>query len=426
MRRGGIAAALLVLCLAATSWGYGLLDLGIGSEVFQGSPRCAGMGEVGLISENSAFSVMQNPALLSEHERLQVIGWYAFNAVDENWSFPAHDSFDAILGYETYSKNTNVYHDGAIALSTGRIKKAFGISVGFGFAPAYDLRYDYFEEVRDRSTQSVPADRIIAQNYIEATGVIRALSLGLGKAVGDQVRIGVGLDYLYGDYELGARVLMMDRSGETSDSYSASKLGGVRLRLGGLVRLHRRVDVAATITGSSKLDADYAMDLDDGLLGFAGLKDVDGSSSKIRYPAAYAAGVAFRPRNELLTVIEGGVRYVTWSDYENGAFEDANLDDVFEWHIGIEHVFYNERPLRFGFLYRPSPRDKETSVAAVTAGSSVGVGGFEIGFAGKIGWRKYRHPDLFDDARYGAQTRDETDRVEENVFSATVSVSRAF
>jgi hypothetical protein len=101
MRRGGIGGALLILVLVTCSWGYTVLDLGMGSEVFRGSARCGGMGEVSLLCERSPLAVALNPAALAGLEGPMVAGSYRLLALDEDWLLPVHDSFDAILGYET-------------------------------------------------------------------------------------------------------------------------------------------------------------------------------------------------------------------------------------------------------------------------------------------------------------------------------------
>jgi long-subunit fatty acid transport protein len=149
-------------------------------------------------------------------------------------------------------------------------------------------------------------------------------------------------------------------------------------------------------------------------------------SFKMKYPASYHLGVSFRPRNELLTVIEGNVRYVKWSDAGNQALGGLTFNDIYEWAIGVEHVFYNGRPVRFGFTYKPSPTDDETSEAAITVGSGMTIGEFGVDFAVRMGWREYREFSLFDDATFCAREREFSDRVEDTLVGGMISVSRRF
>lgn len=433
MRRGATGGALLVLAFATCSWGYSFLDLGLGSKVFQGSARCGGMGEVALLCEDSPLAVVGNPASLAMFRRPEVIASYRFLSFEEDWSFPAHDSFDAILGYNTYSRNSNLYHSGAVAVASGAVPQALGVSVGFAVAPAYDFSYDFYEEIRDRSTSSVPTDKVIANGFIESEGDILSLSFGAGKSLREDLSVGVSVDYLFGDFDLEARLSSVDTTKvhcwespgtETSDSFRSSNLSGMRYRVGARYRLNMRVEMAACATSGCDLEGDYSTTSTDGLLGFLPRESEEGGSFMLKYPASYTLGIAFKPRNELLTVIEANVTYTRWSDAANEALDDLRLEDTYTWHIGIEHVFYNQQPLRLGFVYADSPTEEQTSEAALTVGSGIMFRGFAIEAAGKVGWREYRHAVVFDDSIFCAQSRDLADLVEETSFSGMISVTR--
>ena len=435
MRRGGIGSVLLIMIWVCSAWGYTALDLGVGSEVFPGSARCVGMGEVSVLCEDSPRSVVTNPALLGKLGRPVLSASYRLVSANEDWSLPVHDSFDALLGYEVYSHNWNTYHDGDIALTTGRLGMLGGVSFGFAYLPAYDFRYDFYEEVRDRSTTAVPADEIIAKGYVTGDGVIRSASFGLGKTWKERLSVGASLDYLWGDYDIKARLNEIDTLKvscwkepveEATDTFEASKLSGVRYRLGLAFVLNERVEVGGGFTSRADLEGDYESNSEVGLMSFLPTTGGPEGSFKMKYPEAYWLGVTFRPRNKLLTVIEGNVRYVKWTKAQNEALESLNLNDVYEWSLGIEHVFYNNRPLRFGFTYKPSPTEDETSEAAVTVGSAITVSGFDIDFAVRTGWEKYRKFSMFNDATFCARERDFSDRVSDTVVGGMVSVSRRF
>jgi hypothetical protein len=384
------------------------------------------MGELGLLTERSAFAAAVNPALLALMDRPALSGTYGFLSRKEDWAFPAHDSFDAILGYNVYSTNSNLYLDGGLAASTGRLEQFFDICLGIAFMPHYDFEYDFYEEVRDRSTQSVPPDRLIAETYLEGTGVVRGITVSAGRRFGENLRLGAGVEYLFGDYDLTSRIEWADLDRETFDRLQASNLSGVRFRVGGVYSLNMRVQLGAGFTTGAELDADFQTETGSDLMGFIPTGEEGVFTGTIEYPPAYEAAITYRPRNPLETVVEAGVRFTRWSDFENGSFDELELDDVYEWHIGVEHLFYNKRPVRFGFIYSPTPKDDEISRSAVTVGTAITYAGFEVDMTGKIGWREFRQADLFDDGRFGAQSRDLTDQVEETFFSGLVTVSRHF
>jgi hypothetical protein len=435
MRRGGIGGVLLILTFACCAWSYTALELGTGSEVFQGSARCVGMGEVSLLCEESPRAVALNPALLGRFARPAVSASYRLVAAEEDWLLPVHDSFDALLGYETYSHNWNTYHGVDLSLTTGTVLGLAGISFGMAYLPAYDFDYDFYQEVRDRSTTSVPADKIIAKAFVEGGGAVQALSLGVGRTFMERISLGMSWDFLWGDYDIEARLTEVDTLkvncweralAETSDSFEASELGGTRYHLGVIYDVNNRIAFAATYTSGAELDGRYEWRARDGLMWFLPRPDSMEGDFTMKYPASYSVGLAFRPRNELLTVIEGNLRYVKWADAENGALGGLPLQDIYEWSLGIEHVFYNNQPVRFGFTFKPSPVDDETSEAAITVGSGMKVAGLDVDFAVRMGWREYREFSLFDDATFCAREREFSDKVEETLIGATISVSRRF
>jgi hypothetical protein len=392
------------------------------------------MGEVSLLCEDTPRAVAVNPALLARVERPVVSAAYRLVAVEEDWSLPVHDSFDALLGYEAYSHNWNTYHDGDLALATGGLSWLGGTSFGLAYLPAYDFDYDFYQEVRDRNTTSVPADKVIAKGFVEGGGVIRSLSFGVGKSLLEGVAVGLSVDYLWGDYDIETRLTEIDTLKvncweralvETSDAFEASDLGGVRYRLGLNYTVNKRVEIAAVYVSEAELDGDFESGSSTGLMWFLPRAGAAGAF-KMRYPAAYCLGVTYRPRNRLATVIEGNVRYVKWGDAENEAFDGMSFEDIYEWSVGVEHVFYNGQPLRFGFTFKPSPADDETSEAAVTVGSGFKMAGYGVDFAVRMGWREYREFSLFDDGTFCARQREFTDKVEDTLVGATISVSRRF
>ncbi|MGQ9810657.1 MAG: hypothetical protein ACUVQ7_04860, partial [bacterium] len=88
-----------VMGLAYCGWSYTFLDMAMGSQVFQGGSKCLGMGEVGLLVEDASFAAATNPASLSWQKGTSISCSYRFLSIDDRWSMPMHDSFDALLGY---------------------------------------------------------------------------------------------------------------------------------------------------------------------------------------------------------------------------------------------------------------------------------------------------------------------------------------
>ena len=89
----------------------------------------------------------------------------------------------------------------------------------------------------------------------------------------------------------------------------------------------------------------------------------------------------------------------------------------------IEHIFYNEMPVRFGFAHRPSPRDDQIITTSFTIGGGVPIGPLRADGAVEIANRQYRFPDVFDDAEFGGTTHATEDLVEENATFFYVTLS---
>ena len=438
MSRGGIGGTLLILLLATSAVGYTLLDLGMGSQVFQGSAQSGGMGEVFQLTESTPLSLTLNPSLLARSDKLNVYGSYRFMMAEENWALPVHDSFDALLGYETYAHNRNTYHNGDLGFSTGALPQAAGLAFAIGYVPAFDFNYDFQQEVRDGNSQAEPLDKVVADAFVESEGSIRSISFGGAGSYDERFFLGLGVDYLFGDYDVTVRLANVDANklpcwesepGETEEEFSASDLSGMRFRVGATYVVNTRVELAATYTGSAELDGKYTSsggfgDFSSGV--YSPWGDGEGKSFNLKYPASVGFGISYRPRNELRTVVEADVRFTQWSEAENEALEELILDDIYEWFIGVEHIFYNGRPLRFGFNYKPSPADTEEALASVTAGSGFDVYGLDLDFSLSIGWRKFREFSLFDDTVFCAGAREFSDMVEETLVGGQISLGKRF
>jgi hypothetical protein len=435
MSRGVPIGILLALEIATSAGGYTFLDLGMGGRVYTGSARGSAMAEVGWLSEENPFSTMLNPATLGMIDEPDVALAYQYCFLHETRAFPAYDSFDALLGYNVYATNKNFYQNMAFGFATGVLPRALGLSFGIMYSPVYDLNYDYEEEIRDRSTSSQPADNLIARAYISSEGTLKAFSFGVAKPLAEDASVGLGLDYVFGDYDVIARIAWEGGAPETRDAYSASKQSGVRMRLAGRFTAGPRLEIGYEATTRCAMKGDFSADTANDLLWFLPVPETGDTArtwedAETVYPASFGVGIRFRPRNELIGFFEIGMKYTAWSDYRSDFYGDFDLEDVFSWHAGVEHIFHSGMPLRFGLLYSPSPADKDVSEAAFTFGTGYKAYGWTVDFSGRIGWQKYRYPDIFDDEIFGLASGESglrwRDEVRETTFSGVLSFSRRF
>lgn len=70
----------------------------------------------------------------------------------------------------------------------------------------------------------------------------------------------------------------------------------------------------------------------------------------------------------------------------------------------------NSVPLRLGFSYSPTPKDKEVTLTTFSAGTSVNLPyRFTLDLGLEIGTMNYTHPDLFPDGYYANENLWNTD-----------------
>ena len=435
MSRGIPIGILLALAVATSAGGYSFLDLGLGGRVYTGSARGSAMAEVGWLSEENSFSTMLNPATLGFIDSPDVALAYQYFFLHETRAFPAYDSFDGLLGYNVYATNKNFYQNVALGFATGVLPEALGLSFGIMYSPVYDFNYEYEEEIRDRSTSSQPADELIARAYLIGDGTLKAISLGVAKPLAEDASVGLGLDYVFGDYDLIARIGWEGDLPETKDMYSASKQSGMRVRLAGRFKAGPRLEFGFEGTSRCAMKGDFSASTANDLLWFLPVPETGDTTVTYEdvetvYPASFGAGIRFRPRNEFIGLFEVGMKYTAWSDYRSDFYGDFDLNDVFSWHAGVEYVFYSGMPLRFGLLYSPSPKDEDVSEAAFTFGTGYSAYGWSVDFSGQVGWQKYRYPDIFDDGMFGLPSGEPglrwRDEVKETRFSGILSFTRRF
>ena len=134
----------------------------------------------------------------------------------------------------------------------------------------------------------------------------------------------------------------------------------------------------------------------------------------------------YRPQAQVRTTLRVEANWAEWSQYQNGLYQELVMNDTWDFRFGVEHIFYNKMPVRFGFAHRPSPRDDQVVNTSFTVGGGVPIGPLRADGAIEVMNRKYRFPDLFDDADFGGSTRIQDDLVEENQTFFYVTLSTEF
>ena len=410
MRRPIAAVTLLALmALAGTAGAFTLPEWErYGYAVTIYDARTLAMGGAGLAAAEGAIGLVVNPALLGKTEGLDVAFTGAVVLAEEARETPLHDSFDGVIGYNTYALNNEVYDRfvGVVAFDPSSEFSEFDWApvVAIGYGPRLDMSYGCHIQYRDPDFQTEPADKILYDYYLEGDGGVNAFTVGLGQEVAPDVYVGLGVDFLRGDYKTSERTVYPPDSDEedVSTSTEYENVAGTRFTLGLQYEAFHRIDMALVYRTPFTLDGSFSSS--------------DGGRSsedfEYKYPGTLALGVKYRPRNLLTTVVTADIEFTNWSDLDDTMDGDPGLDDTVVYRLGVEHGFFDDTFARFGFAYVPSYVDNSTTTAAFSLGLGMELMGVRVDLGGQVGIREYGMGDV--------------DRVRETTTLAMVTVTHAF
>ena len=388
-----LTAATAVIALVALAGSAGAFTLAewerYGYTMSTYDARSLAMGGAGVASIDGAAGMVLNPALLGKTEGIDVAVTGLIVLAEESRETPLHDSFEGIIGYNTYALNTEVYdrYMGAIAFNPASELTDFEWApvVAVGYVPRINMSYGYHVQYRDPDFQTEPADKVLYDYYIEGDGGVNAFSVGLGQEVSPDVYVGLGVDFLRGDYEVDERwVYPADSDDEDAGARAEyDDVTGTRFTLGVLVERLHRLDIAAVYRAPFTLSGDYDTRP-------VGSESSSTGSFEYDYPGALVFGLEYHPRNLLLTTLSCDVEFTQWSEFKDDTLVgDPELDDTFTYRLGVEHGFFDDSLLRFGFLYQPSYVDERSSTAAFSVGLGLDVEGVRVDIGGQVGLREY-------------------------------------
>lgn len=382
--RGGATtvamAALACLALAGAAAAGPQVTTTYGDPFTWLGAESAAMGGTGVATYRGGMSNVFNPAFLVVEEGRRFDGGVVLDQEHEDRFQPLFDSFDSWVIDAAIASNRQHYWQGGFgfAARVGRGPRA--VAIGVSLADRFPYGYSFSEELRNPSPyppgSGEPArDMLIAIREREVTGTLRALSFGAAAEVGTNVSLGTAINYHYGTRRDASSSIDLDNAG-ANESFRTSdelKLHGTSMTAGLRARLNERVDLGVAVETALRATGDWRrQDVD---LSPAAATDTT-SGAFYDYPWCARAGLAFRPRNDLRTVFTCEIEYRPWSELRDGTLDDVTpiLHDAADVRLGVEHVFYNGMPLRFGFRHMASYVDRDASITAFTAGTAAGVG----------------------------------------------------
>jgi hypothetical protein len=391
MQRATVAVTLLALiAFAGSASAYTYPEWRYGNVLPMYDGRSLGLGGAGVASADGVRGVSLNPALVGKTEGLEVAVSGLVVGAEEARQVPLHDSFDGVIGYNTFALNTAFYdhYGGAVAFKPAG-EYEWAPKVAIGYRPRLDMNYTYHVQYRDPDFQTEPADKILYDYYVEGSGGVNAFTLALGQEVVSDVHVGIGVDILRGDSEMTERWVFPPDSEEEDASARVefNDLAGMQFAVGLLVERMHRLDVGFVYRSAFTLEGESSV---------RGVDDLEAVTRdfEYEYPNSFALGFEYRPRNTLQTSVSFDVEYTLWSDFEDGLTgEDPDLDDTVTYRAGVEHSFFDNSLARFGFVYEPSYIDKRNTRAAISVGLGLDVLGVRVDMGGQVGVREYDDED---------------------------------
>ena len=387
MRRATIALALLAfLALAGDASAYTYAEWRYGNPLPMYDGRSLGLGGSGIASADGVRGMSLNPALLGKTEGIELALSALVVGAEEARQVPLHDSFDGVIGYNTFALNTAFYdhYAGGVAFKPeGDFEWA--PTVAIGYRPRLDMNYTYHVQYRDPDFQTEPADKILYDYYADGQGGVNAFTVAIGQEVVPDVFVGLGVDILRGDYDTSERWVYPPDSEEQDATARVefNDITGTQFALGLLVEKLHRLDVGFVYRSGFTLQGQVDT-------GEAGAEERTNADLTYEYPHSFALGFEYRPRNEFRTSVNFDVEYTLWSDFKDDLLDEGpELDDTMIYRVGVEHSFFDKSLARFGFLYEPSYIDERNTRAAISLGLGLDVLGVRLDIAGQVGVREY-------------------------------------
>ena len=395
---------MLFLIVFTSLFSFSLYDSEtIGNRIDTVNPRSAGMGATGVAYSVNGLDAAINPACLSLPENkfsFQVVNLSSYHKEDRK--IPAYNYFDSKVGDAVYNQEQNFYTNFAFSAGYSHKTDVGVFSLGLAYRPAIDFNSDYSEDVRtdgDSDYEMYPF--VVAKNKIKNEGSLNSFDVTLSAKLDqltknidfvDDVSFGVTFSLLSGDHEYMRSITWTQRARdsvaayfELTDAYSTTKreFSGTQLNFGTVIDVNERINLGFSFKPETDIDCDYTV------------AEIEKSTIDFTIPSSIRFGTTFMPRNEFRTFFNFEMELTNWSDV------DESYEDVLSYYVGMEHKIENRIPLRCGFRYEHSPKDKSLIHQTITVGTGFKiVENLTMDISAIYTNRLYKQEDLFEDKFY--------------------------
>ena len=381
-----LTAALVAVVCAGSAGAVPQIMAPYGDQMAWFGSEINAMGSTGTALYRGGYSSVFNPALLAEATGYRVDGAVSLDQEHEDRFQPLFDSFESYVTDTAISSTRHHYFQTGFAVAGRPGMGSIPVSVGLSLTDRYDFGYNFTEELRNPSPYAPnldlgePArDQIIENRKREVTGTLRNLSLGVGYQAHERIKVGAAAHYAFGTRTEITSVRDNVTPENSYDNRDQFDMNGVNFTVGVQGTVNERVEIGLAWESELSAEGDWSNEDYDGATG----ETVSGTTDAYyRYPQAFRAGLAFRPRTEPRTVFTMELEYRPWSDFQDfrneGQVDPPLLEDTMDVRVGLEHTFYNGMPLRFGFRHFDSYADKESQASVFSAGLGAPLGGGQV------------------------------------------------
>jgi hypothetical protein len=421
-----LAATLFTAVMAASSAvADTALDATYGTPEDGASARSLAMGLSGVATFMGSSAMVQNPALLATVDTRAYLDFQVgIREANEDRFVPLYDTFGDLVAETAYALNRNSYasaQGGLVLQLPGEGQGAISV----GIFDRYDTDFDYEEEVRSTTT-----DELEQFNRLSSDGRLRSLSFGYGREILPSIQLGLAAHRYFGTFTQWREELPL--SGAVTRNRFDRELAGWGYTVGAQFTGHERLDLGVSIEGPFTVSGTHSELEFDGSDFVPAAGAPDAGDYEIDYPTTVAFGFAYHPRNDLRTVFTAEARRRFWEKLDDGWAEASSpgtglgLRNTWDLRMGVEHLFYNGMPARFGFRFVENYADRDSDRVVFSTGTGYAFEAFRVDLTGQYTRQTSRQDFLFGSGASGVPNPLLTPKVEDSGVRFTMGVSREF
>jgi hypothetical protein len=455
---------LLISSLISIGVGQSFFNKTLGYELTENSPRTMGLGYTTSLSSVDAYSLLANPANLSNPNKLfSIFAQTRIVRTNERRSFVLKDSFGDFLTNADYVANEN----SAITYSLGHsLNKNIGknlFSFGIAYLPLYSFNSSYREEVRGSVSceEGVPCTRDALSGYhnFNSDGLLKGVSFGFsGTYFTPFVNIKLGLSItktnpLETSYDVFTEILNEEAS-NLSEIPNASIINtferGTFSNVGFVLESNSGVKFSYYKRSELKLNSQsYYLggiyNEENGLIEYLSYIEspdtlvLNYTNAPFVIPQKTVFGLSYSPKALQQTELFFELDLLEYLDKSIIALSSPSIDVLYDidndtiskiklpisksYKFGVEYNMVNQTILRAGLAYKESPIPGINSESIITCGYSKKINSFRYDFGFAINQNEYYYPDIFPVEN---DPRPNYDKVKESFMNISLAIQYSF